>query len=432
MKKIKPTILKGTRDFLPLEMAKRSFVMRAIQGIFERFGYVAIETPILSPAETILGKYGEEGDRLTYTWKDRGERDVALPYDLTVPFARYAASNWTELPMPFKRYQIQRVWRAEKPQKGRLREFYQCDIDVVGTRSLLVEAEVAKVIVEVFAALDIGDVIIKVNSRRLMNAVLGKFGVTEKSKEVIRTIDKLDKSGPKEVGRELNELGVAEPEKLMALLSPAESMEKTLAKFEAFDMTDLDELFRYTDLLGIGRDRFQFDPSLARGLDYYTGIIYEVVAGDSGLGSICGGGRYDDLTGLFEIQAPDSAVTEVSGMGVAFGFERIMLLMEERGLLASVKLSSDVLVTVFDKLETPNAVELYRDLIRAGLNAEIYFEAAKLDKQLKYADKKGIRFTLIAGPAETKEGEVIVKDMEKGTQETVKRSAAASYLQSIL
>jgi histidyl-tRNA synthetase len=431
MKKIEPTILKGTRDFLPLEMAKRSFVMRKIREVFERFGYVEIETPVLSPAETILGKYGEEGDRLTYAFKDNGERDVALPYDLTVPFARYVAANWAELPMPFKRYQIQRVWRAEKPQKGRLREFYQCDIDVVGTKSLLVEAEVAKVIAEVFTSLGLQNFKIKVNSRRLMNEVLQKFGVSEKRIEVIRAIDKLDKVGAKEVVEELDELGVTEPEKLMILLEPSESMEKTLAKFGAFDTTEISDFIRYASEVGVEEKYLEFDPSLARGLDYYTGLIFEVVSSDSDFGTICAGGRYDNLTGMFEINAPASSASETSGMGVAFGFERIMLLMEEKGLLDNVELSSDVLVTIFDE-RVSDALSLYGELIAAGAKAELYFEPAKLEKQLKYADKKGIRFALICGPEEAERGEVMVKNFVSGKQESMPREGIADALATML
>ncbi len=431
-KKIEPTILKGTRDFTPLEMAKRTFVMRKIRSVFERFGYVEIETPILSPAETILGKYGEEGDRLTYHFKDNGERDVALPYDLTVPFARYVAANWAELPMPFKRYQIQRVWRAEKPQKGRLREFYQCDIDVIGTKSLLVEAEVAKVITEVFATLGISNFTIKINSRRLMNAVLEKFGVGDNRLEVIRAIDKLDKVGPKEVAGELEGLGVAEPEKLMILLEPSLNIQKTLAKFAAFDTEEIEDFIRYALDMGIDEKYLQFDPSLARGLDYYTGLIFEVVSADADFGTICAGGRYDNLTGMFEINAPASAASEVSGMGVAFGFERIMILLEEQGLLNDVKLASDVLVTVFDESSLEDALSMYAELVASGVNAEIYFEPVKLDKQLKYADKKGIRFAVIRGPEEAERGEVIVKNLASSKQETLAREGLADALATML
>jgi histidyl-tRNA synthetase len=431
MKKIEPIILKGTRDFLPLDMAKRNFVMQKIRSIFERFGYVAIETPILSPAETILGKYGEEGDRLTYHFKDNGERDVALPYDLTVPFARYIAAHWQELPIPFKRYQIQRVWRAEKPQKGRLREFYQCDIDVVGTKSLLVEAEVAKIIVAVFDALGLKNFTIKMNSRRLMNAVLRSFGIDGRSAEIIRVIDKLDKIGELAVIAELGTLGIARAPELITLLQPAKTKQESLARFAAFDTSEVEELLRYATDLGI-EQRIQFDPSLARGLDYYTGIIYEVVSSDADFGTICAGGRYDDLTGLFEIVAPASAVQETSGMGVAFGFERIILVMEELGLLSGVALSTDVLVTVFDEGRMEDSLALYRELIDAGANAEIYFEPAKLEKQLKYANKKGIRFALIRGSDEIERGEVIVKNLVTGKQELLPREGLAEALSQML
>lgn len=425
MKKIEPTILKGTRDFTPEEMARRNFVMDKIRRIFERFGYAPLETPILNPAETILGKYGEEGDRLTYHFKDNGERDVALPYDLTVPFARYAAANWRELPIPFKRYQIQRVWRAEKPQKGRLREFYQCDIDVIGTESLLVEAEVARVIVEVFEELGIPDFRIKINSRRLMNQVLKKFGVGDEAPAVIRTIDKLDKVGPAVVIEELKKLGVKEAEKLMILLSPAESTGKTLAKFGAFDTTEIDGVIALAKNLGVDEDYFEFDPALARGLDYYTGVIYEVVSRSADFGTLCAGGRYDNLTGLFEANIPPGQNS--SGMGVAFGFERLILLMEELGLLKDVRGGARVLVAQFGDAEK-NDLKLYAELTAAGIPAEMYFEPAKLDKQLKYADKKGIPFVLLCGPAEAKEGKVILKNLATGEQKKISAAEAISEL----
>src|SRR3989344_4040620 len=217
MNKIQPTILKGTRDFLPQEMMRRNVVMEIIRNAFEQFGYSPIETPIICPAETILGKYGEEGDRLTYAFEDRGGRKIALPYDLTVPFARYVAANYQNLPIPFKRYQIQRVWRAEKPQKGRLREFYQCDIDIIGSRNLICEAETAKAIVAVFTKVGLPDITIKVNSRRLMNAVLQTFDIEpDKMISAIRSIDKLLKIGDEAVIAELQELGVNRGKELIA------------------------------------------------------------------------------------------------------------------------------------------------------------------------------------------------------------------------
>ncbi len=425
MKKIEPTILKGTRDFTPQEVARRSFVMRKIRAIFEKFGYAELETPILSPAETILGKYGEEGDRLTYSWTDAGERQVALPYDLTVPFARYAAANWRELPMPFKRYQIQRVWRAEKPQKGRLREFYQCDIDVIGTKSLRVEAEIARVIVDVLTELGIPDFKIKINSRRLMNQVLAKFGIGENSAEVIRAIDKLDKTGPAPVAEELRRLGVEEADKLMILLSPAETQAKTLAKFGAFDTSEITETIKLAKELGVDEDYFEFDPSLARGLDYYTGIIFEVVSTAADFGTLCAGGRYDNLTELFEVNLQEGQTA--SGMGVAFGFERILLVLEELGLLKDVKAGAKAVVAQFPGLEK-EAAAVYRELLAAGIPAEIYFEPAKLDKQLKYADKKEIPFVCLVGPEESKTGMVTLKNLETGEERKMTSAEAVEAL----
>lgn len=406
---IEPTILKGTRDFLPEEQARRNKVMETMRAIFERFGYAPIETPILSPAETILGKYGEEGDRLTYHFKDAGDRDIALPYDLTVPFARWFAAHWHDLPLPFKRYQIQRVWRAEKPQKGRLREFYQCDIDVIGSESLLVEAEVARVIVEVLTTLGIENFKIKFNSRKLMNSVLESFGVKEKAPAAIRLIDKLGKIGAAKVIEELKELGIAKADKLVAALSDGRKMEHP----------DITEFARYVKALGVKEKYLEFDPSLARGLDYYTGLIFEVVSEDADFGTICAGGRYDNLTGIFSDK-------EFSGMGVAFGFERIMLLLEEMGKSEDATTGSQVLVTVFDKDSTEDALGVYKHLIDAGVSSEIYFEPAKLDKQLKFADKKNIPYVIIRGPEERQKNAVVLKTMASGKQETLQLKELAA------
>ena len=419
---ILPQILKGTREFGPEEMARRNFVMRRIVEVFERFGYAPIETPILNPAETILGKYGEEGDRLTYNWLDAGERRVALPYDLTVPFARYVAANWRELPMPFKRYQIQRVWRAEKPQKGRLREFYQCDIDIIGTKSLLAETEVAKVIVEVFKAVGLPDVVIKVNSRRLLDEVLEKFGIAaEKKMGAIRAIDKLDKIGKGKVIEVLRQEGVMNAETLMELLSPGQTNAQTLAKFSSFDLSEINTFFAYARDCRIEEEYLQFDPSLARGLDYYTGLIFEVVGKETGMGTLCAGGRYDDLCSLFVDQ-------QFSGMGVAFGFERMMMVLEEKGFMKDVGLNSQVLVANFGNEVVKNALTIMDELTRAGINAELYFDSAKLEKQFKYADKKKIPFVVMCGSDEAARGEVKVKIMISGKQKAIPQNQLVSYI----
>ncbi|MFH1564952.1 MAG: histidine--tRNA ligase [bacterium] len=422
MKTIEPKILKGTRDFLPLDMIKRNIAMDKIKSIFDRCGYNAISTPIICPAETILGKYGDEGERLTYSFEDNGGRHIALPYDLTVPLARFVASNWSELPMPFKRYQIQRVWRAEKPQKGRLREFYQCDIDIVGSKSLICEAEIARVIIEVFKSLDVKDFKIKVNSRRLINAVLDMFNVPQKKHiDVIRSVDKLEKIGEQAVEKEIEALEVKDADKMLALLKPAESNKETLEKLEQYDTEEIKTFLKYSNELSVSEKYLQFDPSLARGLDYYTGIIYEVVSKQADFGTICAGGRYDDLCSLF-------GAKDLSGVGVSFGFERIMILLEEMGIFKNTRLNSQVLVTLFDENSTDDALNIYSDLLDKGINSEIYFEPAKLAKQLKYADKKKIQFVVISGSQERESNTITIKTMESGKQKTIPRKQLTSYL----
>jgi histidyl-tRNA synthetase len=422
MTKIEPKILKGTRDFLPGDMTKRNLVMNKIKSLFARFGYDAIETPIICPAETILGKYGDEGEKLTYNFDDNGGRRIALPYDLTVPFARLVAANWQDLPMPFKRYQIQRVWRAEKPQKGRLREFYQCDIDIIGTRSLIAEAEVAKMIVTVFKELGFDDFKIMMNSRRLLNDVLAKFGVTDdKVMDAIRVIDKLDKIGLESVIEMLADIGMEKGAEIMAYLSPGKDNYETLGKLGEFDLSEIQEFFDYCKKLGVDEKYLCFNPSLARGLDYYTGISFEVMSEKFNFGALCAGGRYDDLCGLF-------CNEDFSGVGVAFGFERIMIALEEMGSFDEVGLNSQVLVTIFDEESEDSSLKIYSELIDGGINSEIYFDKSKLGKQFKYADKKQIPFVIVCGPEEISKGEVSVKSMKSGKQKNVPRNQLITYL----
>src|SRR3989344_3611647 len=373
MNKIQPTILKGTRDFLPPEMMRRNVVMEIIRKTFEQFGYSPIETPIICPAETILGKYGEEGDRLTYSFKDRGNRLIALPYDLTVPFARFVAANYQDLPLPFKRYQIQRVWRAEKPQKGRLREFYQCDIDIIGSKSLICEAEIAKIIVSVFERLRIPNITIKVNSRRLMNAILQSFGIDQNdSLAVIRIIDKIAKIGKEAVISELRKMGIDNAEKIIATLTPEGTNKSTLEKISKYDIAELKEFLSYCTDLGVPEKNIQIDPTLARGLDYYTGLTFEVISEDADFGSICAGGRYDNLCGLFSDK-------DFSGVGVAFGFERIMLLLEQLKITGNGKAPSQVIVTIFDENSVKDAYKriaksLKRTLLRKSTLSQTNYQ----------------------------------------------------------
>lgn len=426
MKKIEPIILKGTRDFLPREMAKRLYVMDKIRRIFEKFGYDAIETPIICPAETILGKYGDEGDKLTYSFDDNGGRRIALPYDLTVPFARLVATNWRDIPMPFKRYQIQRVWRAEKPQKGRLREFYQCDIDIIGTTSLIAETEIAKVITEAFNALGFKNIKIKINSRRLLNAVLKAFSIPEgKIVDVIRQIDKLDKIGEENVIFGIEELGINEGKEILDLLKPENTNAETFEKLGRYDLGELNEFFKYCKKFDIPEEMIKFDPSLARGLDYYTGITYEVASKDLDFGALCAGGRYDNLCGLF-------CNENFSGVGVAFGFERIMMGMETLNLLPDIGTNSKVMVTIFDENCVSESFKIYNLLLDAGVNSEIYPEPGNLSKQFKYANKKNIPFVVILGPEEIKEGKVMIKSMITGKQKNIPVEQLTKYFSGYL
>jgi len=421
---IQPTILKGTRDFFPKDMAKRNRVMQIIRTVFECFGYDTIETPILNPAQTILGKYGEEGERLTYNFT-RGDTRIALPYDLTVPFARFVATNFRELPMPFKRYQIQRVWRAEKPQKGRLREFYQCDIDIIGTRSLIAEAEIARIITDVFDALGFKRFNIEINSRRLMNDILKRFGVIEKNSEIIREIDKLAKTGEAEVIRELEKYGLtaSKGQELLKLLKPEANNEITIKKLTDFDTSEIEEFLQRCKEVGVNVSLITFNPTLARGLDYYTGITYEVTSPDVALGSLCGGGRYDNLCGLF-------CNENFSGVGVAFGFERIMLALEELNQLNDTQPNSQVLVTLFNKDSIPDALNIYNTLVTSQIRSELYFEPSKLEKQLKFAAKKEIPFVLVRGPEEAEKNEITIKIMKTGKQKTIPLNQLTTYLKN--
>lgn len=421
---IEPKILKGTRDFGPQDMAKRMYVMNKIRSVFERYGYDTIETPVIEYAETILGKYGEEGDKLTYNFMDNGDRHIALRYDQTVPFARYYAANYSQLPSPFKRYQISRVWRADKPQRGRFREFYQCDVDIIGTESLLAELELIKVMSEVFSELGLDDVKIKINDRALMDSVMEGVGIpSEKRIDVIRAIDKLEKIGPDKVVVEFEKLDLndSQVEELKKMLIRSGGNEERLNRFEGYFTERVEKLLKLAFESGIDETKVHFDISLARGLDYYTGIIFEVVYGDESIGSICGGGRYDNLCGSFIKQ-------EFSGTGVAFGFERIMVLMEEEGLLNEVATNSQVLVTVFNEDTLEESIRACDGLRAAEVNAEMYFDADKMAKQFKYADRKEIPWVIVVGPDEAAKGVVVLKDMQNGEQEEMSLEDAAARI----
>jgi histidyl-tRNA synthetase len=419
---IKPKILQGTRDFLPKDMAKREYALNKIKSAFINFGYDSVQTPAIEYAETILGKYGDEASKLVYRFKDNGGRDIALRYDQTVPFARLVASNFKNLPLPFKRYQIGPVWRGDRPAKGRYREFYQCDVDIIGTRNLLAEAEIAGVITKVFTTIGFKNFTIKFNSRRLINSILESLNIpAEKQSGVMRVLDKLEKIERRGVIRELAEfVDEASANKLLDMVSAPGTTEKKLKSLEKYEIEEIKEFVTLADLFDIPEKNLLFDPSLARGLDYYTGIIFEVFIPEVPIGAVCAGGRYDDLCSLF---SPE----QFSGVGVAFGFDRIVVAMEELGLFKNLTLNSQVLVTYFDSDTLPLSIKLLNNIQQAGINAEIYFEPAKISKQMKYADKKQIPFVVICGPEEASRKEVTVKMMKTGKQKTIPQNQITNY-----
>lgn len=419
---VPPEVLRGTRDFLPLQMAKRQYVADAFREVFRRFGYDAIETPAIEYAKTILGKYGDEGNKLTYTFEDNGGRKIALRYDQTVPFARVVAANHRELPMPFKRYEINRVWRADRPGKGRYREFYQCDIDIIGTESLVADAEIARVAYVALHELGFKKFVVKCNSRRLMNSIFASFGIeADQFTSVLRVLDKIEKIGRDAVASELSEIISADTtQRLLSLVLMEGSNAHKIEAVREYNSGEISEFLELCDAFGIPEDYIEFDLSLARGLDYYTGIIFEVVPTDVQMGSLAGGGRYDDLCSMF-------CKEKLSGVGIAFGFDRIIATLEEMGALTDIGLSTRVLVTCFDAQTQKNSLAIASLLHNAGIPTEVYPDVASLKKQLKFANKKRIPLVVFCGPEEMERGVVKVKNMETGEEEVVEQSLVGEY-----
>jgi histidyl-tRNA synthetase len=439
----KPSIPKGTRDFGPDKMIRRNFIFSTVKTVFQKFGFLPLETPSMENLSVLMGKYGEEGDRLLFKILNSGDfvKDInlsdfeqgykkitssisekGLRYDLTVPFARYVVMNRNDLVFPFKRYQIQPVWRGDSPQRGRYREFYQCDADVVGTDSLICEAEIVLMINEVMDKLGIKNFSIKINNRKLLTAITEKIGMPGCETDLCIAIDKLDKIGVEKVVEELKiknftELAIAS---LMPILEfkgtnkDKFSFLKTFLKGSDIGQKGLEEMnavFEYTEAFGLKEYNLEFDLTLARGLSYYTGAIFEVKANDVQIGSISGGGRYDNLTGVFGMPG-------VSGVGISFGIDRIYDVMEELLLFPeTTAASSKVLICYFDEETKKYALPLLYQLRQKGINSEIYPDAAKMKKQIEYADRKKIPFVLIVGSEEMASGNLTLKDMLKGEQE---------------
>ena len=432
----KPSIPKGTRDFGPQETAERNYIFETIRSVFRTFGYSQIETPAMENLSTLLGKYGEECDKLLYRILNSGDAfanvdpdkpltpqvcEKGLRYDLTVPFARFVVQHQGELSFPFKRFQIQPVWRADRPQKGRYREFYQCDVDAIGSRSQLCELELVQIVDSVFAKLGVR-VLVKINNRKVLTGLAEVCGFPDKVVDITVAIDKLDKIGLDAVKDEMREKGlsdaaiaVLEPE--LTLSGSAEEkiarMRTVLAASEAGlkGLDELEELFGYIASAGI-RTPVEIDLSLARGLNYYTGAIFEVKALDWQIGSICGGGRYDNLTGIFGL--PD-----MSGVGVSFGADRIYDVLKgldkfPKDLCSATRL----LLANMGSAEVTYLLPLAAALRAKGVSVEIYPDAAKLKKQFDYADRKAIPFLSITGEAEMAQGSVNLKNLASGEQKS--------------
>jgi len=437
----KPSIPKGTRDFGQREMARRNYIFDTIRSVFRTYGYQEIQTPAMENLSTLLGKYGEEGDKLLFRIQNSGEKAALAPekglrYDLTVPFARYVVQHQAEIALPFKRFQIQPVWRADRPQKGRYREFYQCDVDVIGTRSQVNELELVQMVDTVFARLGVR-VGIHVNNRKVLTGFAEIAGAPDKVVDITVAIDKLDKIGLDKVKEEmadkgLSEQGIAVIGQILSLQgSFSEKMAAMQKLFEGGSasgigsetglkgLAELEELFGLMDAVGIGAP-VEMDLSLARGLNYYTGAIFEVKALDWEIGSICGGGRYDNLTGIFGL--PD-----LSGVGISFGADRIYDVLTGLELFPDTLESSRLLFAVMGADELRYILPVAKALRAEGIAVEVYPEAVKLKKQFEYAERKGIPFISINGSNEMEAGTVNIKNLQSGEQ----KAFAVSALQDI-
>ena len=440
----KPSIPKGTRDFSPVEMAKRNYIFNTIRDVYHLYGFQQIETPSMEMLSTLMGKYGEEGDKLLFKIQNSGDyfkgitdeellsRDAAklaskfcekgLRYDLTVPFARYVVMHRDEITFPFKRYQIQPVWRADRPQKGRYREFYQCDADVVGSDSLLNEVELMQIIDTVFSKFGIR-VSIKINNRKILSGIAEIIGQSDKIVDITVAIDKLDKIGLDKVNEELQSKGI--DDEAIAKLQPiillsGSNMEKLATLKEILAASEIglkgveesEFILKTLEKMGL-KNEIELDLTLARGLNYYTGAIFEVKALDVQIGSITGGGRYDNLTGVFGMPG-------VSGVGISFGADRIYDVLNQLELYPSETANATKLLFVnFGEKEAEFALSLLLDVRAAGIHAELYPDTAKMKKQMSYANAKNVPFVAIIGETELAEGKVMLKNMTSGGQTLV-------------
>ncbi|WP_425391176.1 histidine--tRNA ligase [Ekhidna sp.] len=441
MSKSKPTLPRGTRDFGPEVSAKRSYIIDQIKHNFIKYGFSQLETPAMENLSVLTGKYGDEGDQLLYKILNSGNylnkttaedyqngskhltqkiAEKGLRYDLTVPFARFVVMNQHEIAFPFKRFQIQPVWRADRPQKGRYREFYQCDADIVGTKGIWNEVELALLFGDVFNDLNLEDYIIKINHREILFMLAEYVGLKGKEVPFCAEIDKLDKIGEERVLENIQSIGgnQSKLEEVMALLSQTDK-DQLLAKVESIGpdnsgVTEVKEFFQSLDQFSDRNIKIELDLSLARGLSYYTGMIYEVKPTSVKMGSICGGGRYDNLTGVFGLDG-------ISGIGISFGLDRIYDVMEELNLFPdAITQRLDVLIVHFSETNLNHGQKLVMDLRSAGIKADLYPTSDKIKKQFNYADKIQTPYTLIVGDNEMESGDYMLKNMSSGEQKPMK------------
>jgi len=437
VKKINPSLPKGTRDFGPSVMLKRDYLLNTIKNIFSLYGFNAIETPSIENMEVLNGKYGDEGDKLIFRILNSGnftegieKTDIktisnirtkiskkGLRYDLTVPFARFVSMNRDKITLPFKRYQIQKVWRADRPQRGRYREFYQCDVDYIGTKSIICENEIINLVFSVFNKFQIEDSIIKVNNRKILAGISEVFNFQNKFDEFCIIIDKIDKIGLEKINQEFVKINLSKDSinqinKILLLKGSNQEkldyIKKVLVKSKIGKegILEIEKLMKLTS-------KFEFDLSLARGLSYYTSSIFEVVLKDKNLGSICGGGRYDDLTEIFGYK-------NISGVGISFGIERIYEIMEERNLFPNnLDQSNDVLISYLSENYIGKSLEIANTLREKNIKVDVYSENNKLKKQLQYANKNNIPFVIIIGEEEIKSKLYTLKNMKDGTQKNL-------------
>lgn len=439
---MKVSVPKGTRDFSPLEMQKRNYLFSTLRSIFERFSFDQIETPSFENYDTLMGKYGEEGDRLIFKILNNGEYlskisedtlvnkdtkvltpaicDRALRYDLTVPFARYVVQHRNDITFPFKRFQMQPVWRADKPQKGRYREFYQCDADVVGSDSLQYEVELVQLYDTAFSTLGLSTTI-RVNNRKILAGIAEVAGISDQLIDFTVALDKLDKIGKEGVIKELIGRGIAESaieviEKVLDVKGDIKDMLSQLSTLLANSeeglkgIEELEYIFNQTELLSLDKSTLELDLTLARGLNYYTGAIFEVVSNEVKLGSIGGGGRYDNLTGIFGLK-------DVSGVGISFGLDRIYLVLEELNRFPEFRTTATKICFInFGEAEANQCMVYLKALRLAGISAELFPKSTKMNKQMKYANKRNIPFVALVGENEMANGTIVLKDMDKGEQ----------------